>query len=96
MHPIIKTKDRVYNSFKALKRNARLGINGPRVTEGTYSFVTNTGKTGKVQVIQGSTYTTKSKSRKTNGRKRRSGGGRIANGSTGFNIKLVITYGENL
>lgn len=96
MHPIIKTKDRTYNSFKELKRNARLGIVGPRVIEGTYPFTTNTGLSGKVQVIQGSSYSTKTKKRQADGKRKRCGGGRIASGSTGFNVKLVITYEKNL
>lgn len=92
----IKTKDKTYSSFKSLKRNARLGILGPRVIEGTYPFETNTGQKGKVQVIQGSSYSTKVKRRAADGKRKRCGGGRIASGSTGFNIKLVIAYEKNL
>ena len=94
MHPIIRIKDQTFNSFKSLKRNARLPIRGNRVTDGIYPFVTNTGLSGKVQVISSGSYNTKTKKRQAG--KRRAGGGRIASGQTGFNVKLVIVYEKTI
>lgn len=94
MHPIIKTKDKTFNSFRSLGRAVRSGANvTTRPSEGTYSFTTNTGKKGTVEVKVVSSYATKTKKHQTG--KKRAGGGRIANGNSGMNVKLTIKY-ENI
>lgn len=84
-----KTKEIVCKgNFNKLKRLA--GREGG--WEGNFTFTTNTGKTGTINVVRGKDYSTKSKQRKADGRRKRTGGGYCAAKKTMFNTKLSIVW----
>lgn len=92
MYPKIKVKDEIISSFRMLKRRAMSDAYGKRVNEGTYSFTTNNGHSGKVTVEASKDYKTKTKKRAADGKAKRTGGGVCASGKTMFNTQLRIVW----